>query len=60
LLGDHAGTADIATEADRLVAEIAARLPSGSGAGDLPLGDSIEMLVEEARQLLLARGQGAN
>jgi hypothetical protein len=59
LLGNYAGTADIATEADRLVAEIAARLPSGSGAGDLPLGDSIEMLVEEARQLLLARGQGA-
>jgi DNA repair exonuclease SbcCD nuclease subunit len=60
LLGDHAGTADIATEAERLVGEIAARLPSGSGAGDLPLGDSIEMLVEEARQLLLARGQGAS
>lgn len=59
LLAEHAGDADLASEADRLVAEIAARLPSGSGAGELPLDDSIEMLVEEARQLLLARGQGA-
>jgi DNA repair protein SbcD/Mre11 len=59
LLGEHASDADVVGEADRLVAEIAARLPSGSGAGDLPLDDSVDMLIEEARQLLLARGQGA-
>jgi DNA repair protein SbcD/Mre11 len=59
LLGEHAGAANVVGEADRLVAEIAARLPSGSGAGELPLDDSIEMLIEEARQILLARGQGA-
>ncbi len=30
----------------------------GLGAAALPLDDSVEMLIEEARQLLLARGQG--
>jgi DNA repair exonuclease SbcCD nuclease subunit len=59
LLAGRAGEADITVEAGRLVAEIAARLPNGVGAGELPLGDSLDMLVEEARQLLLSRGQGA-
>ncbi|MBB4570506.1 metallophosphoesterase family protein [Rhizobium leucaenae] len=59
LLTKHAGDADIVAEAERLVGEIAMRLPSGLGAAELPLDDSIDMLIEEARQLLLARGQGA-
>jgi DNA repair exonuclease SbcCD nuclease subunit len=59
LLAAHGGDADIAAEAARLVGEIAARLPNGVGAGELPLDDSIDMLIEEARQLLLARGEGA-
>ncbi|MGY5806170.1 metallophosphoesterase family protein [Rhizobium sp. LEGMi198b] len=59
LLAEHAGDADIVAEAERLVGEIAMRLPSGLGAAELPLDDTIEMLIEEARQLLLARGQGA-
>ncbi|WFU03100.1 DNA repair exonuclease [Rhizobium sp. CB3171] len=60
LLAEHAGDADIVAEAERLVGEIAMRLPSGLGAAELPLDDTIEMLIEEARQLLLARGQGAD
>ena len=59
LLAEHVGDADIVVEANRLVGEIAIRLPSGLGAAALPLDDSVEMLIEEARQLLLARGQGA-
>ncbi|WFU10150.1 DNA repair exonuclease [Rhizobium sp. CB3090] len=59
LLTEHAGDADIVAEAEKLVSEIAMRLPSGLGAAELPLDDSVEMLMEEARQLLLARGQGA-
>ncbi|MGV1835578.1 metallophosphoesterase family protein [Rhizobium rhizogenes] len=60
LLSEHAGDADIVAEASRLVGEIAVRLPGGLGAAELPLDDSIETLIEEARQLLLARGQGAD
>ncbi|MGG6895421.1 metallophosphoesterase family protein [Rhizobium sp. BR 315] len=59
LLAEHAGDADIAMEASRLVDEIAVRLPGGLGATATPLDDSPEALIEEARQLLLARGQGA-
>jgi exonuclease SbcD len=59
LLGAHQDDGAISAEAARLVAEIAARLPNGVGAGELPLDDSIDMLIEEARQMLLARGQGA-
>lgn len=59
LLAEHAADADIATEASRLVDEIAVRLPGGLGATALPLDESAEALIEEARQLLLARGQGA-
>ena len=59
LLAEHAGDADIAVEAGRLIDEIAVRLPGGLGAAAQPLDDSVETLIEEARQLLLARGQGA-
>ncbi|MBB5572151.1 MULTISPECIES: metallophosphoesterase family protein [Rhizobium] len=59
LLTEHAGDADIVAEAEKLVGEIAMRLPSGLGAAELPLDDTVEMLIEEARQLLLARGQRA-
>ncbi|OCJ12004.1 serine/threonine protein phosphatase [Rhizobium sp. AC27/96] len=59
LLAEHAGDIDIAAEAGRLVDEIAIRLPGGLGAATQPLDDSMETLIEEARQLLLARGQGA-
>ncbi len=59
LLTEHAGDADIAAAASRLIDEIAVRLPGGLGATERPLDDSMEALIEEARQLLLARGQGA-
>ncbi|NTF41617.1 DNA repair exonuclease [Rhizobium rhizogenes] len=59
LLAEHAGDTDITAEAGRLVDEIAIRLPGGLGAAAQPLDDSMETLIEEARQLLLARGQGA-
>jgi len=59
LLAEHAGDADIAVEAGRFIDEIAVRLPGGLGAAAQPLDDDVEALIEEARQLLLARGQGA-
>ncbi|MBB6483404.1 DNA repair exonuclease [Rhizobium lusitanum] len=59
LLAENAGDADIAAEANRLVDEIAVRLPGGLGATAMPLDDSVEALIGEARQLLLSRGQGA-
>lgn len=59
LLAGHADDAEIVAEANRLVGEIAVRLPGGLGAAELPLDDTVETLIEEARQLLLARGQGA-
>lgn len=59
LLAEHAGDTDVLAEASRLVDEIAIRLPGGLGATALPLDESTEALIEEARQLLLARGQGA-
>jgi len=60
LLAEHAGDTDVVAEASRLIDEIAIRLPGGLGATALPLDDSTEALIEEARQLLLARGQGAS
>ncbi|NLR95687.1 DNA repair exonuclease [Rhizobium sp. P38BS-XIX] len=60
LLAEHASDADIAAEANRLVEEIAVRLPGGLGANEQPLGDGIDTLIEEARQLLMTRGQGAD
>lgn len=59
LLAGHADDGQIVAEANRLIGEIAVRLPGGLGAAELPLDDTVEMLIEEARQLLLARGQGA-
>lgn len=50
---------ELLEEAAARVAEIAARLPGGSGAGDLPLGDDIEVLLAEARDLLLSRAAEA-
>lgn len=49
---------DTLAQAQDLVSTIALRLPGGIGAGDLPLEVTAEALVEEARQLLLARGGG--
>ena len=60
LLAEHGGSAGILTEANRLVSEIALRLPGGLGADALPLEDSVESLLEEARQVLLSRGRGAD
>jgi DNA repair exonuclease SbcCD nuclease subunit len=45
-------------EAEKLIASIAMRLPGGLGAGELPLEATAAVLVDEARQLLLARGGG--
>jgi hypothetical protein len=59
LLGSDGGEEDAKAEADRLIAEIAARLPGGLATAASPLGDAAETLIEEARQLLLARGRGA-
>ena len=45
--------------ADALVAEIAARMPSGLGTGDAPLGVTADELLAEARELLMARAEGS-
>lgn len=50
---------ELLEEAAARVAEIAARLPGGSGAGSLPLGDDIDVLLAEARDLLLSRAAEA-
>jgi DNA repair protein SbcD/Mre11 len=49
----------LADEASARVAEIAARLPGGLGADELPLGADIDTLLAEARDLLLARATRA-
>ncbi len=59
LIGDGASSADLRAEAEARIAEIAAKLPGGIGAAELPLGLSAEQLLAEARQLLLARANGA-
>src|SRR5690606_24854420 len=46
---------DLIVEAADRIAEIAARLPGGTGAGELPLGDDAATLLDEARELLLGR-----
>jgi DNA repair exonuclease SbcCD nuclease subunit len=46
---------ELLAEANARIAEITARLPGGIGAGDLALGDNAEVLLAEARDLLLAR-----
>jgi len=50
---------ELLEEAQARVAEIAARLPGGSGAGDLPLGDDLDVLLAEARDLLVSRAAEA-
>ncbi len=50
---------ELLEEASSRIAEIAARLPGGSGAGDLPLGDDIDVLLAEARDLLVSRAAEA-
>ena len=59
LLGAEGMDTDPQTEAERLVAEIVAKLPGGLATAAIPLDDDAAALVEEARQLLLARGRGA-
>lgn len=49
---------EAAEEADRIVAEIAARLPGGLGTADAPLGAATADLLAEARELLMARAMG--
>ncbi|MGX1100110.1 metallophosphoesterase family protein [Amorphus sp. MBR-141] len=49
---------EAAEEADRIVAEIAARLPGGLGTADAPLGATTADLLAEARELLMARAMG--
>jgi len=46
---------ELLSDAEARIAEIAARLPGGTGAGELALGDDAEALLEEARDLLLSR-----
>ena len=59
LLREHADPLDAAAQAQRLIAEIASRLPAGLGAAELPLGDEPAALIAEAQQLLIARARGA-
>jgi DNA repair exonuclease SbcCD nuclease subunit len=49
---------EAAEQADRIVAEIAARLPGGLGAADAPLGAATSDLLAEARELLMSRAMG--
>ncbi|AYD00543.1 DNA repair exonuclease [Neorhizobium sp. NCHU2750] len=51
--------AELIAEAEARIAEIAARLPGGAGAGDLPLGDAVDVLLAEARDLLMSRAAEA-
>jgi len=46
---------ELLADADARIAEIAARLPGGIGAGELALGDDAAALLNEARDLLLSR-----
>jgi hypothetical protein len=60
LVAEHGQGHDLKTEAEILISSIVPRLPSGIGTGDLPLEVSVDSLIEEARQLLLARGEGTD
>jgi exonuclease SbcD len=60
LVAEHGKEADLQAEAEILMSAILPKLPAGIGAGDLPLDVSIDALIEEARKLLLARGEGAD
>ncbi|MGK6312889.1 metallophosphoesterase family protein [Neorhizobium sp. DT-125] len=46
---------ELLADANARIAEIAARLPGGIGAGELALGDDAKALLDEARDLLLSR-----
>jgi DNA repair exonuclease SbcCD nuclease subunit len=59
LLSTDGFSAELMAEAEARIAEIAARLPGGSGAGDLPLGDELDVLLAEARDLLMSRAAEA-
>jgi DNA repair protein SbcD/Mre11 len=48
---------ELVDEASARVAEIAARLPGGLGADELPLGADLDTLLAEARELLIARAE---
>jgi DNA repair protein SbcD/Mre11 len=50
---------ELVDEASARVAEIAARLPGGLGADELPLGAGLDTLLAEARELLMARAERA-
>lgn len=56
LLDKDDWSADLIAEAEARIREIAARLPGGLGAADLPLEADAAELLAEARALLLARG----
>jgi exonuclease SbcD len=58
LVAEHGKQDDLRAEAEILMASIVPKLPAGIGAGELPLDVSIDALMEEARKLLLARGEG--
>jgi hypothetical protein len=60
LVAEHGKESDLQAEAEILMSAILPKLPAGIGAGDLPLDVSIDALIEEARKLLLARGEGAD
>lgn len=59
LLGMEGFPRELLEEAAARIAEIVARLPGGSGAGELPLGDDIDVLLAEARDLLVSRAAEA-
>ncbi|OHV76376.1 DNA repair exonuclease [Rhizobium sp. LCM 4573] len=50
---------ELVADAEARIAEIAARLPGGIGAGELALGGDAETLLAEARELLLSRAARA-
>ncbi|OWW04842.1 serine/threonine protein phosphatase [Rhizobium sp. R72] len=59
LLNPH-GADNILDEVHELISTITLKLPGGAGASQLPLDVSPEALIDEARQLLLARTGGAS
>lgn len=58
ILGEMLAGPDAVEEADRIVAEIAARLPGGLGTAEAPLDIATADLLAEARELLMARAAG--
>ncbi len=60
LLPDGDFPPHMVADANARIGEIAARLPGGTGAGDLALGDDAETLLAEARELLVFRASRSN